>query len=119
MQRKIPTRHFSSKQEKQVAKILGGKVVPNSGATDFRKGDVTTNLFNIECKTATTEKKSFSIKQEWIDKQREEMFAMGQTHWALAFNFGGLNPAENFYIIDEQLFKRLHDMLQAEMEEQE
>ena len=29
----LPTRHFSSKQEKAVAKAIGGKQTPNSGAT--------------------------------------------------------------------------------------
>ncbi len=28
-----PTRYFSSKQEKTVAKAIGGKTTPNSGAT--------------------------------------------------------------------------------------
>ena len=30
-----PTRFFSDKQEKKVAKSLGGKQTANSGATDF------------------------------------------------------------------------------------
>lgn len=29
----LPTRHFSSKQEKAVAKAIGGRQTPNSGAT--------------------------------------------------------------------------------------
>ena len=33
-----PTRFFSNKQEKQIAKELKGKQVANSGATAFRKG---------------------------------------------------------------------------------
>ena len=35
-----PTRWYSNKQEKHIAKELGGKKVPNSGATAFNKGDV-------------------------------------------------------------------------------
>ena len=35
-----PTRFYSNKQEKKVAKTLGGKKVANSGATAFHKGDV-------------------------------------------------------------------------------
>ena len=31
----IPTRVYSNKQEKQVAKAVGGKKVANSGATAF------------------------------------------------------------------------------------
>ena len=46
-----PTRFFSKNQEKQVAKNLSGKVIPNSGATAFAKGDVALDNFLIECKT--------------------------------------------------------------------
>ena len=53
-----------------------------------------------------------SIKRDWIDKLKEEAFAMGKPHWAVAFNFGGLNNGENFYIIDEALFKQLQMYLE-------
>ena len=36
----LPTRHYSSCQEKAVSKAVGGKVQKNSGATTFDKGDV-------------------------------------------------------------------------------
>ena len=49
MYNKKPTRYYSSKQEKQVAKISGGKKVANSGATTFYKGDVSTDKILIEC----------------------------------------------------------------------
>lgn len=106
------TRKYSKAQEKKVAKNLKGKVQPNSGATAFMKGDVKTEFFCIECKTAVTEKKSMSIKAEWIDKLKEEAFAIGKPHWAIAFNFGGLRNDENYYIINEQLFKQLQNYLE-------
>ena len=37
------TRKYSSKQEKRVAKDIGGKVTSNSGATRFYKGDISTD----------------------------------------------------------------------------
>ena len=83
-----PTRFYSSRQEKAVAKAVKGKQVSNSGATAFSKGDVRTNQWLIECKTNTTAKKSFSIKKEWIDKNKEEAFAMNKDYNALAFDFG-------------------------------
>lgn len=103
------TRKYSKNQEKRVAKKLGGKVSSNSGATMFYKGDVSTQQFLIECKTATKEQQSFSIKKEWIEKNRQEAFAMGKPYSVLAFNFGGsaLRNNENFYIIDENLFTLL------------
>lgn len=106
------TRKYSKAQESKVAKNLKGRRQPNSGATAFSKGDVKTTHFCIECKTATTEKQSMSIKRDWIDKLKEEAFAMGKPHWAVAFNFGGLNNGENYYVIDEKLFLRLINYLE-------
>lgn len=102
-----PTRFYSNKQEKAVAKAVKGKQTANSGATKFSKGDVITDQILIECKTCTDYKKSFSIKKEWLDKNKEEAFAMRKPYSALAFNFG---PNEkNYYIIDEKMFKILLD----------
>ena len=67
-----PTRFYSARQEKAVAKAVGGKKVANSGATAFYKGDVMTDKVLFECKTCTKEQKTFTIKREWIDKNREE-----------------------------------------------
>jgi hypothetical protein len=108
------TRKYSKAQESRVAKKLKGKRQPNSGATAFMKGDVKTAQFCIECKTAMTEKQSMSIKRDWIDKIKEEAFAMGKPYWAVAFNFGGFGNLENFYIIDESLFKQLQTYLEEE-----
>ena len=108
------TRKYSKAQESRVAKNLKGKRQANSGATPFFKGDVVTDQFCIECKTAMTEKQSMSIKRDWIDKIKEEAFAIGKPYWAVAFNFGGLGNLENFYIIDESLFKQLQTYLEEE-----
>jgi hypothetical protein len=102
-----PTRFYSSKQEKKVAKAVNGKQVANSGATAFNKGDVTTEDILIECKTCCDDKKSFSIKKEWLEKNKEEAFAMGKSYSVLVFNFGP--NSENYYVIDEKLFKRLKE----------
>lgn len=61
-----------------------------------------------------TEKKSMSIKKDWIDKLEEERFAEGKQHWAVAFDFGGLNNNENFYIINEDLFIKLKHLIEEE-----
>lgn len=106
------TRKYSKAQESNVAKAIKGKRQANSGATPFMKGDVISSQFCIECKTATTEKASMSIKKDWIDKLKEEAFAMRKPFWSLAFNFGGLNNKENFYIISEELFKQLKTHLE-------
>ena len=107
-----PTRFYSNKQEKAVAKAVGGRQTPNSGATKHVKGDVTTDNILIECKTCTTHKKSFTIQKEWIYKNREEAFAMGKDHSVVVFNFG--EGEENHYIISEKLFKKLKEYLDNE-----
>lgn len=104
-----PTRFYSDKQEKRVAKAIAGRKVSNSGATTFNKGDVVTDSILVECKTATTEKKSFSIKKEWLEKNKEEAFAMGKSYSVLAFNFGP--DTDNYYIVDERTFKEFMEVL--------
>lgn len=104
-----PNRFYSKNQEVRVAKIVGGKRTLNSGATSFQKGDVETSDFLIECKTSIEEKKSFSIKHEWLKKLKLEARSMGNPHYALLFNYGGYE-SENYCIISEKdfiLFKTL------------
>ena len=108
-----PTRFYSNKQEKKVAKALGGKQQSNSGATPFYKGDVTTNDWLIECKTATSEKSSFSIKREWLEKNREEAFAMGKSYNALAFDFG--DNGNTYYVVDQKTFKTLLNNMEDDL----
>ena len=98
-------RKHSKSQEKQVAKLLGGKVSPNSGATLFGgSGDVHTGAWNIECKTVTTPKQSISIKHDWIKQSERDAFAMGKPYSAVAVNFGP--DEENYFVISEKLFKK-------------
>ena len=106
-----PTRYYSNKQEKAVAKAVGGRQTANSGATAFSKGDVRTDEWCIECKTATTAKASFSIKRDWLDKNREEAFQMGKHHSALVIDFG---DNENHYLISEKDFLALLEYLRKE-----
>ena len=106
---KKSTRYFSSRQEKKVAKTINGKTTANSGASTFSAGDVTNELFLIECKTCMEDKQSFSIKKEWLEKNKEEAFAMGKKYAALAFNYGP--DQKNYYIIDEKTFTVLNELL--------
>ena len=103
-----PTRYFSKKQEKRVAKELGGQRQLNSGATPFQKGDVLTEDFLIECKTKTTPCKSISIQKEWLEKLNQESLVAGKKYVALAFDFG---DGDLHYIIDKYLFEDLCDYL--------
>ena len=109
---KNSTRYFSTKQEKRVAKDLGGKRTPNSGATLFSKGDVDLSDWLIECKTKTKPSDSMSIKREWLEKNEEEAFAMGKPYSALCFSFGDLHNDRQYYIINEDMFKKLVEILE-------
>ena len=71
----LPTRHFSKLQEDTVAKAIGGKRTPNSGATPWSKSDVLSDKFAIECKTKTTSSESISIKREWFEKQNRKQLS--------------------------------------------
>lgn len=101
---KKSTRYYSGRQERKVAKAVKGKLVSNSGASDFTAGDVVSDLFLLECKTKTAESKSFTIKKEWLDKNKEEAFKMGKPYSALVIDFG---DGENHYLISEKLFIKL------------
>lgn len=105
------TREKSSNQEKIVAKNLDMRKQSNSGATAFYKGDVIGKNMLIECKTVMKETKSFSVKKEWLEKNKEEAFQMRKRYSALAFNFG--DNKDNYYIIDEKLFRQLVDYIDS------
>ena len=108
----MATRDFSDSQEKRIAKLLNGKVTPNSGGTRFGGGDILTKDFLIEAKTPTTYQASFSIKKEWINKAAEQAFEQGKTYSSLAFRF---NPDGNdYFVITERLFKQLVEMLEGD-----
>lgn len=106
----MSTRDFSSKQENKVAKLLGGQVNPNSGAGKWRKGDVVIpEVLLVECKTCMTDKSSFSIKSDWITKNKEEAFSNRLYNSCIAFNFGPDKP--NYFVIDEKLMRFLVEKL--------
>ena len=102
------TRDFSTNQEKQIARNLGFKRTPNSGATAFSKGDLYSDNWLLEAKTKMTKSKSISIKEDWITKNIQEMNFMNKQHQAIVFNFGPDEP--NYYIISELEFKRLLEL---------
>lgn len=110
-EKNLPTRHFSKKQEESVAKAIGGRRTPNSGATTWVKSDVLSDKFAIQCKTKTSASQSISIKKDWFAKQKQEAAFMGKPYSAVVFNFGP--GEENHYIIDEYLFLELLNHLNA------
>ena len=106
------TRAFSDKQEKDVCNLLNAQQQSNSGAGKFNKGDVVQIEANmlIECKTATANKESFSIKKEWIEKNKNEGFSKRLPNHAIAFNFGP-DSKENYFVINSRLMQFLVEKL--------
>lgn len=98
----MATRDFSDIQEEHIAKVTGGKVQSNSGGTRFGGGDVHTRLFFIEAKTPTKEQTSFSVKQAWIEKMKEQAFEQGKQESALAFRFDPYG--DDYYVLTERQF---------------
>lgn len=108
---KEATRAFSDAHEKSVCKALDARQQANSGAGIFNKGDCVQKEASllIECKTCMEDRDSFSIKKEWIEKNKSEAFALRLSSHCIAFNFGPGQP--NNYIIDEKLMRFLVDKL--------
>lgn len=109
---KEATRYFSDRHEKSVCDIVNGIQQPNSGAGRFKKGDVINAQASllVECKTVETEKKSISIKKDWIDKNKKECFENRLDNSCVAFNF---EPnGESYFVIDSKLMKFLVEKLE-------
>lgn len=102
---------YSASQENDIARLLGGKVQSNSGGTRFGGGDVQTAQFFIEAKTPTKEQTSFSVKEEWIDKMREQAFEQGKYHSALAFRFSP--DGDDYFVINSRLMAELVKYLES------
>lgn len=102
---------YSAAQEKEIAKMLGGRVQSNSGGTRFGGGDVHTSMFFIEAKTPTKEQTSFSIKKEWLEKMKEQAFEQGKPCVALAFRFEP--DGEDYFVIDSRLMRELVEDIQG------
>lgn len=106
-----PTRYFSDRQEKQIVKLLGGFQTSNSGAGKWAKGDVVIPSASllVEAKTMTSDKDSFSIKKEWLEKNLKEAKESHLLNNCLAFNFGP--DQNNYFVINEKLMTFLVEKL--------
>lgn len=109
---KDSTRYFSTRQEESVCKVVNGNRTANSGAGLWDKSDVYNKEASlcVECKTPMSEKNSFSIKKEWIEKNRKEAKDGRFENPVLAFNFEP--DGENFFVIDEKLMRFLVEKLE-------
>ena len=111
---KDATRYYSSRHEESIAKALGGKRRTSSGSSKFQKGDIIHESADmlIEAKCSMKPKTSFSIKKEWLEKNKEESFSLRKSNSAVCFNFEP--EGNNYYIINEKLMKVLINHLISE-----
>ena len=116
---KDSTRYYSNMQENSICSALHATKQPNSGASTFRKGDAINYGASllVEAKTCMKEKDSFSIKREWIEKNREEAFSQRVSNGCIAFSFGPALP--NYYVIDEHLMRFLVEKLEEEYSDEQ
>jgi hypothetical protein len=106
-QRKINrnNRKRGSKFEKVVADYLGFEVVPYSGSNArFGYGDVRNDKWLIECKNITLDGDKLTIKQLWIEKNRERADNVGKMS-AIAFMPAG--KVDKFILIEYEDFSAL------------
>ncbi len=108
-----PTRYYSSRQEKQVAKLVNGRVNANSGAAPFVAGDVVANNVLIECKTTTTSTKSYTVKKDVLDKIKKEAYETGRDHAVVAFNFEP--DGENYFILNTKFYTELLELYKKQV----
>ena len=111
---KESTRYWSNLQEQKVCKVINALQTSNSGAGKFRKGDCINKKASLlcECKTVLKDKDSFSIKKEWIDKNKEEAFTQRLSNQCIAFSFGP--ESDNYFVINEKLMRYLMEKLENE-----
>jgi hypothetical protein len=97
----------SKRQEKAIAKKIGGRVTSASGAFLHDKGDVVKKrVVRIEAKR--TDKDRLTIKREWLKKIRAE--AGIEEIPAMNIEIGD----ENWFIIREREFLELIDWIEGE-----
>jgi hypothetical protein len=111
--REKSNRFYSKIQEKKLAKDIGLKRTPNSGATLFLKGDLHGPDILMEAKTLKTKQKQHTIKKEWFDKLHDEAFSTGKLLAVLAFDFG---DGDNYIAMRASDWKMLYDAWRRERE---
>lgn len=100
-------KRLSELQERQIAEYTGGKTQPNSGGTKFCGGDVLTDKFFIEAKTVVTERNSYSIKKEILDKLKEQTVEQNKQVGVLAFRFDPYG--EDYFVLRKRDFIEYFD----------
>ncbi|MBK7859627.1 MAG: hypothetical protein IPJ65_13620 [Archangiaceae bacterium] len=103
----------SKKHELRLAKLLGGRRLPNSGGARRSKwdkarsqgGDIETDLFLVEHKR--TRKASIRLQKEWLTKVAEGAAEIGKVPVLIITFEDGKSPPLEFAIMRLQDVRRL------------
>ena len=81
--------------------------VNNSGAPDFKCGDVASNYILLECKTKAEPQKQQILHKKWLEKIKEEAYVKDVPLSGAVVDFG--IDGEDYYIVDKHDFINLLD----------
>ncbi len=102
--------HNGRHSEKKLAKRMGGRLTPASGAMEGAKGDMVVDDFLIEAKA--TQNRSMSLDSDWLYKIYQEALELGK-YPALAVTFtnneGQSEKRERWVMVPEHVFKQILD----------
>lgn len=99
-------RKQSDKQEKRVAKNVGGRTTIASGQTPIDKGDVRSEDVRVECKY--TDKKSYTLKADDLVKVASQATGEQIPLFYIEFRASG----EAYYVVPEAWFLQLLETYQ-------
>jgi hypothetical protein len=115
-----PFKDTARRQERAVAKEVGGKRVPLSGGGSI-KGDVIADDVLIECKTGHTVdangEKQILIKKDWLLKMKKEAELEGKSIVFLVFRFKG--DKTQYVVADSVDYLKLVREIQAYRKQEE
>lgn len=94
-------RKQADKQEKRVAKQVGGRTTIASGQTPIDKGDVRSDTVRVECKY--TDKKSYTLKVDDLVKVAAQSTGDQIPLFYIEFRENG----EAYYVVPEAWFLQL------------
>lgn len=100
LDKKEDPRSFSQKRERSIAKRMGAKLTPNSGARWHSKGDMENAEQLIEVKS--TAASSMTVHKDWLKKIREEAIKEGKSA-VFVVDFGDIQLIGNVVLTKEKL----------------
>lgn len=112
----MSTKKFSNMQEKRIAKKLGGKTQPASGAlpiaslksdvkvTDSKDWKVLVSAKTSMVKNYQAGKRSFTLKKEWLEEVKHQAFEGGYDFGVVSISF---DNRKDFYIVEDVDFENM------------